>query len=110
MVGAWTKSTAWKHARIDQLVAQNGHRRCWLCDLEIPTAPKKQGRHASLEHLEPRCAGGSDELHNTVLCHDSCNRHLGNRPKAQKLKMRTKWHRAAQRVRALRRQARSPSG
>lgn len=66
---------------------------CWLCKHPIPAAPKKQGRRASIEHLCPRSLGGSDALDNLVLCHQSCNRHLADRPVEQKRKMREKWHR-----------------
>ena len=87
----WKKTAKWKRARAAAIVARDGPL-CWLCDRPIPSAPKKQGRRASIEHLEPRCRKGGDALGNLVLCHDSCNRHLGDRPVEQKWKMRAKWH------------------
>jgi 5-methylcytosine-specific restriction endonuclease McrA len=90
----WKKTAKWKRARAAEIVARDGPL-CWLCNLAILAAPKKQGRRASIEHLEARCLGGGDALENLVLCHDSCNRHLGDRRVAQKRKMREKWHRTA---------------
>jgi len=89
----WKKAAKWKRARIAELKERDGPR-CWLCDLGIPANPKKQGRRASIEHLQARCHDGGDALENLVLCHDSCNRHLRDRSVEQKLRMREKWHRA----------------
>ena len=87
----WNKTAKWKRARMAELRERDGPL-CWLCDLAIPAAPKKQGRRASIEHLVARILGGSDTFDNLVLCHDSCNRHLGDRPVEKKRKIREKWH------------------
>ena len=66
---------------------------CWLCSLPFNERATKPGRRRSLEHHLARTLGGTDDLANLRLCHDSCNRHLGERPPEQKLRMREKWHR-----------------
>ena len=43
------------------------------------------------EHLQPLSAGGTGALDNLVLCHPGCNRHLRNRPRADKESIRAKW-------------------
>jgi 5-methylcytosine-specific restriction endonuclease McrA len=75
----WNKTAKWKRARAASIVARDG-RLCWLCNRPIASSSAKQGRRASIEHLQARCLGGGNELGNLVLCHNSCNRHLGSRP------------------------------
>lgn len=64
---------------------------CWLCGgkLAFNAAPNSK-KAPTKEHLEAKSLGGSDARNNLVLCHPGCNKHLGNRPKADKLKMRDK--------------------
>ena len=77
-------------SQIDQLRARDGDL-CWLCsgklDFNAPTNSKKA---PTKEHLQAKSEGGSDKLDNLVLCHPGCNKQLGNRPKADKLKVRAK--------------------
>jgi hypothetical protein len=100
----WNRTAKWKRARIAALIARDGPG-CWLCTLPISRAATRKGQRASLEHLLARCLGGSDALDNLVLCHDACNRHLGERPVEKKREMREKWHRTAERRRAERARA-----
>ena len=90
------KTAKWKRATVTKLIERDGPN-CWLCTLPILSTPKKQGRRASIEHLIARSLNGSNSLDNLRLCHDSCNRHLGDRPVAKKWQMRAKWHKAARR-------------
>ncbi|ANY19218.1 hypothetical protein A6F68_00689 [Tsuneonella dongtanensis] len=60
----------------------------------MPDPPKRANKRRSLEHLTPRSLGGDDSEANLVVCHQHCNAHLKDRPREQKEKMRTKWHRA----------------
>ena len=73
---------------------------CWLCGLPMTEPPRRHNKRISLEHLVARSDGGSDEPGNLVLCHQHCNGHLGDRPKEEKLKMRSKWLKAAKRAKA----------
>jgi len=74
----------------DQLRARDGDD-CWLCFEPINFRAVSNSKKApTLEHLEPTSLGGSNALDNLVLCHPGCNRQLGSRPKANKLKMREK--------------------
>jgi 5-methylcytosine-specific restriction endonuclease McrA len=92
-MACWNRTPEGKRARIAELIARDGPA-CWLCSRPIAKDSKKPGRRASLEHLVARSRGGGDTLDNLVLCHASCNTHLGERPVEQKWKMREKWHRA----------------
>lgn len=79
-----------KLSKIDQLRARDGDH-CWLCDGKLDfNAPPNSKKAPTKEHLEAQANGGSDALDNLVLCHPGCNRLLGNRSKADKLKMRAK--------------------
>ncbi len=88
------KSARWKRARAAEIARRDGPD-CWLCTRPIPKVPKRPGQRASIEHLVARAHGGRNELANLALCHDACNRHLGDRPINVKLKIRAKWHRSA---------------
>ena len=90
----FSKTAKWKRARMTEIVRRDGPN-CWLCTLPIPKLPKRPGKRASIEHLVARTLGGGNALANLVLCHDACNRHLGDRPIEQKLKIREKWHSTA---------------
>ena len=66
--------------------------RCWLCDgtLDIK-APVGDKKHATIEHLDAISNGGTKtDLSNLVLCHSGCNKQLGNRPREEKEKIRSK--------------------
>lgn len=63
--------------------------RCWLCDKPIDfKADPNSARAPTLEHLVAKCHEGPDTLENLVLCHPPCNRQLGDRPLAEKIRMR----------------------
>lgn len=87
---------------IEQLRKRDGDN-CWLCNgkLAFNAAPNSK-KAPTKEHLEARSLGGSDAQDNLVLCHPGCNKHLANRPKADKIKMRDKHiaNRAKQAARA----------
>lgn len=100
----WKKTAKWKRNRIAEIIARDGPL-CWLCNLLIKEPPKKPGRRPSIEHLTSRCQGGGDTLDNLVLCHDSCNRHLGVHPAEKKRAIREKWHHYAMRARKSKSQA-----
>ena len=95
-MAVWRRSAKWKRARVAAPIARDGPD-CWLCALPVPASAVRRGQRPSLEHLVARVKGGSDALDNLVLCHDACNRHLGERPVEQKRNMREKWHREARR-------------
>jgi 5-methylcytosine-specific restriction endonuclease McrA len=46
------------------------------------------GKAATIEHLQPRSRRGTSALDNLVLCHVGCNRHLGDRTRDEKERMR----------------------
>lgn len=48
----------------------------------------------SIEHLEPRAAGGSNRLDNLRLADTRCNKLAGCLSVAAKLELRAKWHAA----------------
>lgn len=50
--------------------------------------PRNAGRAATFEHLTPLSKGGTWELENLRLCHVGCNRHLGDKTREQKERMR----------------------
>lgn len=81
---------------IERLASRDGFV-CWLCALPLSLVPKRPGKRVSLEHLTPRSQGGGDDEGNLVICHQHCNKHLDNRPREQKEKMRLKWHAATKR-------------
>ena len=77
-------------SKLDRLRERDGDS-CWLClgKLDFAAVPNSK-KAPTKEHLIPRSDGGTDTLDNLVLCHPGCNKQLGNRPKADKLKMREK--------------------
>ncbi|QZD86835.1 HNH endonuclease [Qipengyuania psychrotolerans] len=96
----WNRTSKWKKTMIARLLERDGFS-CWLCGLPMTQPPKKHNKRISLEHLKARSEGGTDDLDNLVLCHQHCNGHLGVRPIADKLKMRSKWHKVATRAHLL---------
>jgi len=80
-----------KLSKIDQLRARDGDN-CWLCDRALDFDAEPNSKKApTLEHLLAVSLGGKGGLDNLVLCHPSCNVHLGARPEAAKRKMRKNW-------------------
>lgn len=79
-----------KLSKLDELRARDGDV-CWLCAgrLDFSAVPNS-GKAPTREHLVAVSRGGPDTLDNLVLCHPGCNKQLGNRPLADKLKMREK--------------------
>jgi hypothetical protein len=77
-------------SKTEQLRARDGDG-CWLCGgkLDFEAAPNSK-KAPTLEHLQPSSKGGSNKLDNLVLCHPGCNKQLGDRPKADKLRIREK--------------------
>lgn len=56
------------------IAAQQG--RCWYCQIAFSQTPLADAS-ATLEHIIPRCAGGTMALHNTVAACLACNRARG---------------------------------
>ena len=74
----------------EQIRARDGEA-CWFCSGKLNfAATASEKRKPTIEHLEPTSLGGTDELGNLRLCHPGCNKHLGNRPRAVKERMREK--------------------
>ena len=57
-------------------------------------------RKPTIEHLQPKSLGGGNDLENLRLCHPGCNNALGNRPHANKERMRENFQRGAAKVAA----------
>ena len=77
-------TNAKKRAR--RLLIERDGESCWLCG----EATKPFDR--TLEHLEPRSRGGTDDLDNLVLAHVACNRVMGHASKAEKFAARADIH------------------
>ena len=74
----------------EQIRARDGEA-CWFCSGKLNFAANaSEKRKPTIEHLEPTSLGGNDGLDNLRLCHPGCNKHLGNRPRAVKERMREK--------------------
>jgi hypothetical protein len=91
-----------KITRIERLRARDGDR-CWLCQgmLDFEAVPNSK-KAPTIEHLEARANGGTDAIENLALCHPGCNKHLANKPKDEKLRIRAKWAASRQRTAAAR--------
>jgi 5-methylcytosine-specific restriction endonuclease McrA len=76
--------------KVDRIRLRDGPR-CWLCDelLDFKAAPNSS-KAPTFEHLLAQCHGGPDGIENLVLCHPGCNKTLGNRPVAEKVRLREK--------------------
>jgi 5-methylcytosine-specific restriction endonuclease McrA len=62
---------------------------CWRCNKPMRfEGPPNCGKAATIEHLTPLSKDGTWALDNLRLCHVGCNRHLGDRPREQKERMR----------------------
>jgi 5-methylcytosine-specific restriction endonuclease McrA len=62
---------------------------CWRCNRPMRfDGPPNCGKAATIEHLQPLSKGGTWEMDNLRLCHVGCNRHLADRPREQKERMR----------------------
>lgn len=77
-------------SKTDRLRIRDGDA-CWLCGETMDFEAKPNTKKApTKEHLQSISAGGTDALDNLVLCHPGCNRQLGDRPCADKEKMRAR--------------------
>jgi hypothetical protein len=76
--------------KTELLLARDGDR-CWFCGgrLNFSAVPNSK-KAPTIEHLTPRSLGGKSDLDNLRLCHPGCNRHLGDRPREQKERLRAK--------------------
>jgi hypothetical protein len=84
----------------DRIRARDGDL-CWLCTRPLDFAAVPNSKKApTVEHLHALSRGGSKGIDNVVLCHKSCNKHLDDRPRADKESMRVKWHANAAKVAA----------
>ncbi|HEY9279507.1 MAG TPA: HNH endonuclease [Eoetvoesiella sp.] len=66
---------------IQSLIRRDG-RQCFYCGLETPD------EDASVEHVVPLNAGGTDHMANKVLAHQLCNSEAGHLSVIQKVKLR----------------------
>jgi hypothetical protein len=91
-----------KITKVERLRARDGDR-CWLCEgmLDFGAIPNSK-KAPTIEHVEARANGGTDALENLALCHPGCNKHLANKPKDEKLRIRAKWAASRQRTAAAR--------
>lgn len=72
-------STDQKKAIRRALRARDGNN-CFYCKVEFGTATVQSPLRATIEHLEPRTNGGSNQLDNLVLACDVCNNRRGDQP------------------------------
>ena len=77
-------------SKVDRLRSRDGDL-CWLCTEPFDFRPEaKKTRRPTLEHLQPKSLGGTNDLSNLRLCHDHCNRQLADRPRQDKERIREK--------------------
>ena len=77
-----------KISKIDRLRQRDGEL-CWLCSGKLIFDAVPNSKQApTIEHLISKSNGGTGALENLVLTHPGCNQQLGNRPSADKIKMR----------------------
>lgn len=62
---------------------------CFYCG-----RPRRNPSVMTIEHLEARSQGGTNDLENLRLADPLCNKFAGRRMVADKLELRTKWHMA----------------
>ncbi len=62
---------------------------CFYCG-----RPRRNPLTMSIEHLQPRAAGGSNRIENLRLADTLCNKLAGRLSVAAKLELRAKWHAA----------------
>lgn len=74
--------------KADRLQLRDGDL-CWLCDepIDFDAVPNSK-KALTFEHLIAQSRGGQGTLDNLVLCHPGCNKHLGDRPLVDKIRMR----------------------
>ncbi|MFL6752431.1 MAG: HNH endonuclease [Sphingomicrobium sp.] len=75
-------------SKVDRLRARDGDF-CWLCNKPIDFNAQPNSANAwSMEHLISASRQGPSTLENLVLCHPRCNRVLGDRALADKIRLR----------------------
>nr|WP_294170414.1 HNH endonuclease [uncultured Sphingomonas sp.] len=78
-------------SKVGQLRLRDGEV-CWLCGGKLDFAAPPGSRKApTLEHLVAKANGGGNGLDNLVLTHPGCNKHLADKPRQEKLRIRAKW-------------------
>lgn len=77
---------ALRHQEMHQLLVEEFGLKCWGCDFTAPDA-----RYLELDHIDPRSAGGSNQLDNRALLCAPCNR-----TKSSELTLRGLWTRNRQ--------------
>ena len=74
-------AASWRKNLVDLLRDRDGDH-CKIClldiDFTLPSGPKGDDAGASIDHIQPRSLGGSDELTNLRLAHWGCNRKRKN--------------------------------
>lgn len=76
--------------KVERIRARDGDD-CWACGGTLLfDAPPNSTKAATIEHLQAKANGGSNDLDNLVLTHPGCNRMLGTKPVEQKRAIRAK--------------------
>jgi 5-methylcytosine-specific restriction endonuclease McrA len=74
---------------IDALITRSGPHCHWCKALTARVSRGHHGRlrdnHATVDHITPRCAGGTEELSNLVIACNRCNNERGNRESPPRL-------------------------
>jgi 5-methylcytosine-specific restriction endonuclease McrA len=88
LLPAWVHKLLRRRRKLERLRALWGDA-CWRCGHAMRfEGPPNCGKAATIEHLQPRSKGGTWALDNLRFCHVGCNRHLGDRTREQKERMR----------------------
>lgn len=78
-------------AKLTEYLAHRDGTRCGICgrtvDLTLPSGPRGDDRGPSIDHIQPRSRGGTDDLSNLRLTHWACNRQRGNRGGNEQLRL-----------------------
>ena len=65
-----------RDATVIALAERDGDR-CWYCGCSFEDREEGGSRILTLDHIEPRTAGGASSLENLRLCCRTCNRRKG---------------------------------
>lgn len=83
----WMWQREQKRTRFEAVRKRDGDE-CFRCGHPMIFGDPSHSKAATLEHWQPRSAGGTNALSNLRLCHKGCNRHLAANSPEQKERMR----------------------